>query len=160
MRQRLLPVLLACGLAASSPGLAGEAKRAAPLLYVTNQRGADVSVIDTATDAQVATLIVAPGPAMIVASPDRNSLYITHPQAGKISILDAHALLAPRLVDVSGSPVGIAVSPDGRLFVTDQDRNLLVVLDGKTGARLAEIEVGPGARRSRRLAAQQARLCR
>jgi len=79
---------------------------------------------------------------MIVASPDRNSLYITHPRAGKITILDARALVAPKLVDISGSPIGIAVSPDGRLFVTDQDRNLLVVLDGKTGAKLAEIKVG------------------
>ena len=111
MRQRLLPILLACGLAASIPGLGAEAKRAAPLLYVTNQGGANVSVIDTATDAQVATLIVAPGPAMIVASPDRNSLYITHPRAGKISILDAHALVAPKLVDISGSP---SASPSRR----------------------------------------------
>lgn len=91
---------------------AGDARGAAPLLYVTNQDEGTVLVIDTASDAKMATLQVAPGPAMIAASPGGRHLYITHPESGQISILPGQAIGRPRIVEVSGEPFGIAVSAD------------------------------------------------
>ncbi|WP_083239183.1 YncE family protein [Methyloceanibacter superfactus] len=129
------PLVLASAIAAS-------AQAAAPLLYVTNQTDNSVLVIDTGSDAKVATLAVASGPAMITAAPGGRHIYITHPEAGQISILDGHRLGVPRLLDVGGAPFGIAVASDGRLFVSDWNRNLLLVLDGETGSKIAEISVG------------------
>jgi YVTN family beta-propeller protein len=120
--------------------LAGEAK-AAQLLYVVSQDDSTVEVIDTSTDALVATLPVTKGPATIAAAPNGRKLYITHPDAGKLTVLDG-ASLAPRVVDVGGTPFGVAVAPDGRVFVSDWQRNVLTVLDGTTLSRIAEIPVG------------------
>lgn len=120
----------------------GDSTRAASaLLYVTNQKTASIDVIDTGNDAPVATLAVAPGPAMIAASPSGRRLYVTHPESGQLTILDGQALKVPRVIDLTGAPFGVAASADGRVFVSDWNRNLLVVLD-ESGAKLAEIGVG------------------
>jgi YVTN family beta-propeller protein len=112
---RVIPFVMACVGAAC-----GEASAAAPLLYVTNQGEASVLVIDTGNDARVATLSVAAGPAMITAAPNGKHLFITHPEQGKITILDRQSLSAPRVLDISGTPFGIAASGDGRLYVQDR----------------------------------------
>ena len=93
----------------------------------------DVAVgADTSTDALVATLPVAKGPATIAAAPNGRKLYITHPDAGKLTVLDGASLTPPRVVDIKGTPFGVAVAPDGRVFVSDRQRNVVTVLDGNT----------------------------
>ena len=120
---------------------AGEAK-AAQLLYVVSQDDSTVEVIDTGTDALVATLPVTKGPATIAAAPNGRKLYITHPDAGKLTVLDGASLTPPRVVDVGGTPFGVAVAPDGSVFVSDWQRNVLTVLGGTTLSRIAEIRSG------------------
>jgi YVTN family beta-propeller protein len=133
--------LLCAGLCAMMGSVPAPAVAAA-LLYATDQRDGGILVFDTVTDAAVATLKVAPGPAMIAAEPNGGRLYVTHPEFGKISVIDGGLLGAPKQFEVSGTPFGVAASSDGRLFVTDWNRDLLLVLDGRTGAKIAAIGVG------------------
>ena len=94
--------------------LAGEG-RAAQLLYVVNQDDASVEVIDTTTDALVAMLPVAKGPAIIAAAPNGRKLYITHPDAGKITVLDGASLTPQPITPTLSTPVDAAAdTADGR----------------------------------------------
>src|SRR6185369_15296026 len=66
-----LALALAC---AHAPG--GAAPAAAPRLYVSNEVSNDVSVVDTATDAVVATIPVGNRPRGLRGSPDGRLLYV------------------------------------------------------------------------------------
>jgi YVTN family beta-propeller protein len=112
------------------------------LLYAVNQDDATVTVIDTKAEAVVTTFPVTNGPAMIAASPNGRRLYITHPAAAKLTVLDGASLDRPKVVDLKGTPSCVAVAPDGRVFVGDASRDVVSVLDGTPLAEIAEIKVG------------------
>jgi YVTN family beta-propeller protein len=91
--------------------LADDGKR----LFVANQRGGTISVIDTAAARAVAEVSVGGRPADLVATPDGTHLIVVDQEAGELVIIDRKgAELAPaRRVKVSPTPVGVRVSADG-----------------------------------------------
>ena len=88
-------------------------------------------MIDTSTDALVATLPVTKGPATIAAAPNGRKLYITHPDAGKLGRY----------------PEGVVIAPDGsKAYVANWASGDISVLNGETGQELRRIKASSGAR--------------
>ena len=77
------------GLVIALSALAAQAADGASLVFVSNQDAATVSVIDTATDTVVGSIPVAFAPAGIAADRDGKTVYLTHPERGEISVIDA-----------------------------------------------------------------------
>nr|WP_069095623.1 hypothetical protein [Methyloligella halotolerans] len=98
--------VVVCLFGLSGSATARQADGAHPLLYVTNQDAGTVSVVDTMSDRVVSTLDVAPGPAVIAAAPDGKRLFITHPDEGKITVLEGADLRSSRICEVKGEPSG------------------------------------------------------
>ncbi|MGY0193723.1 cytochrome D1 domain-containing protein [Leptothrix sp. BB-4] len=122
-----LPVIAALAHSMSLPAVA------APFAYVTNQGSHDVSVVDLATRRVVSTLKVDKSPAGVVASGVTGRVYVGHPEAGTVSVID---MRGPRVLGRlaagvgGGGPMGLDLSPDGRrLYAADWSRHRLLVLD-------------------------------
>src|SRR5437764_10923354 len=88
-------ILTACVLILPRPSLA-DAVKANYLVCVTNERGGDVTLIDGATHAVVATLPVGKRPRGIHPSPDGRTLYVA---------LSGRPIEGPPQLDASGNPI-------------------------------------------------------
>ena len=109
-------------------------------LFVVCQDDASLVRIDTSRETVTARIGIAPGPAMITATRDGRTLFITHPESGLVTKLDAVDLGAPRIFTPGGTPFGIAVDPVGRfIYVGDWKKNVVRKLDGLTGATLKRL---------------------
>ena len=86
------------------------------------------------------------GPDRVATAPDGLHLYITHPDRGTVTVLDKEGLTACSM-KIGGMPTSIAATHDGRLFVVDPRRGMLMIVDSATGASLSEIRVGRAPRR-------------
>ena len=71
MKKLVLALTLAC--------LLGPASTRAQNAYITNRNSSTVSVLDTTTDAVIATVPVGLGPFGVAVSPDGSKAYITTP---------------------------------------------------------------------------------
>ncbi len=112
-------------------------------LFVVCQDDASLIRIDTRRETVTARIGVAPGPAMIAATRDGRTLFVTHPESGRITKLDALDLGAPQILTPGGTPFGIVVDPVGRfVYVGDWKKNVGRKLDAGTGAILQETPVG------------------
>ncbi|MGA9520008.1 MAG: YncE family protein [Myxococcaceae bacterium] len=107
----------------------------------------------SAIDPQVAfsrtkllSLISLPGSAADWAlHPDKNSLFVTIPGAGKVTLVDTERLKVRGSVNVGKAPTRVAVSPDGRfVFVANDGDGTISVVDPKEFEVHRTVEVGPG----------------
>jgi YVTN family beta-propeller protein len=115
---------------------------AACCAFVPLQDDNAVAVIDAKGEV-IAHTPVAKGPAGIAASPDGRFVYVTHPEEGRVTVIDGRNFSVAHEWPFAGTPFGMAASPGGdRLVVSDWSRNVAVLLDARTGARLAETQVG------------------
>lgn len=107
--------------------------QAAPFAYITNQGSHDVSVIDLANGQPVATIPVDSGPAAVATSDATGAVFIGHPEAGSIAVIDMRQqALVQRLQTAGkgGGPMGLAVNPDGtRLLASDWARSQAWIFD-------------------------------
>src|SRR5207302_8922389 len=86
---------------------------AAPFAYIPNASGNDVSVIDTATNAIVATVGVGDRPYGAAVSPDGSRVYVANYAGQSVSVIDAatNAVTATVAVPLLGCfPLGVSVS--------------------------------------------------
>lgn len=111
-------------------------------IYVVNQAGNNLTIIDGATNL---TTTVATGllPTAIGINPVTNKIYVTNGNSNSVTVLDGqtnHAVTVP----TGGYPVGIAVNPvTNRIYVTNFNANNVTVIDGATNATTA---IGVGQR--------------
>src|SRR5678816_2677212 len=168
----LLCALVACGRsnqpAETATPAATPAPAAAPAgppavgVYVTNETGGDLSVIDAGSGTVVATIPLGKRPRGIVASPDRSLLYVAlsgspiggpnvdesklpppDKQADGIGVVDLASLRLERVLRGVSDPEQLAVGPDGRrLYVASEDTGAAIVLDAQTGRVLHTLTVG------------------
>ena len=116
---------------------------AAPFAYITNQGSHDVSVIDLATQAVVATVPVGRSPAGVVASSSAGKVFVSNPDSKSISVIDMRSQQVVATVPAGDGPVGIDASRDGtRVYAADWFRNRVLVFDAGTNALLSTIPVG------------------
>jgi YVTN family beta-propeller protein len=112
-------------------------------LYVADRESRQVSVVDTAAMARVATIPVGEGPFALTLNPAGDRLYVANVRDGTVSVIDTANRRTVATFAVGGMPYGVAVSPDGaRILVTDQRAGTLVVVDAASGAMVAAVPVG------------------
>src|SRR6202008_4831384 len=130
------------------------------LVFVSNERSGDVTVIDGATDAVVTTFPVGKRPRGIHATPDGKRLFVTlsgsprmapgldenrapaDKRADGLAVIDA---TARKLVDrwhVGSDPEQFAVSKDGKFaFIANEDDACASIIDLDSGQPRGRIKV-------------------
>lgn len=131
-------------------------------VYVTNEVSGDLSVIDPATNKEVAALPLGKRPRGIRVAPSGTDLYValsgspisppwvdesTLPPpdrtADGIGIVDTEALTLRTILRGPQDPEQTSVSRDGaRLYVANEDKGTASVLDIAGGVTIAEFDVG------------------
>jgi YVTN family beta-propeller protein len=112
--------------------------------FVANGASASVTVIDTGSKKQLATVDVGEGP--VGAWQGSNGLaYVDNEPAESISVIDTASLEVLFTYDLGFMPGMPAFGPDDRLWVTDAEHGKVVLFDAMSDQRLGEIEAGAGA---------------
>ena len=160
-------LLLYAGCSREEPAPAASAPEppappAAGRLFVTNENGGDITVVDVAAAKAIATIPVGKRPRGIRVSPDGSTLFValsgspmappgvdesTLPPADKkadgigvVSVKDQKLL---RVIKAGSDPEQTAISSDGtRIFVANEDTGELTVVAVDDGRVLATFQVG------------------
>jgi len=126
--------------AVASPALARDA-------YVPNYGSQSVSVIDTDTNAVVATIPVGNNPSSAAITPDGRTVYVT--EAGDndvIRIKTATNEAVGEPIPVGANPIGIAITPDGKkALVANNVASSISVIDTKKNKAKPEVPVAGAA---------------
>ncbi len=113
-------------------------------VVVTNWCSMDITVIDTATDAVVAT-VPSGGryPRGIAISKDSGTAYIALMGSGKVIALDLASAKVRDFARPGSRTRHLTISPDGsKLYATNSGDNNVVEMDARTGAILRTVKVG------------------
>lgn len=125
------------------------------LAYVTNSGvrtdpGNTVSVIDTATDAVIATIRVGTAPIGVAITPNGRRVYVANQLDNTVSVIDTSKNKVIATVRVGIRPLLVAITPDGKsAYVTNggtqgvPDKSISVI-DTKTNKVVATITEGVG----------------
>jgi PQQ-dependent catabolism-associated beta-propeller protein len=147
-RRRCLDVqhtirVVALASAAVGFGIAGMIGPAsAETIYVTNEKGNTVSVIDGQSLEVVKTIPVGDRPRGFVMSHDFKTLYICASDSDEIEAIDLDTGNVSSLVSTT-DPERIDISADGKsLFVSNEDNNLVSVIDIAARRVVDQIAVG------------------
>ncbi len=131
-------------------------------VYVTNETGGDISVVDVALQKVVATIPVGKRPRGIRLSPDGTSLFVAlsgspmappgtdesklpppDRKADGIGVVSVADLKLQKVLAGGSDPEQTAVSADGaELFVANEDTGQVTVLSTADGSVLATFKVG------------------
>ncbi|VVQ27610.1 Virginiamycin B lyase [Pseudomonas fluorescens] len=115
--------------------------------YVCNLASNTVSVIDTATNRVLTTILVGNGPAGVAVSPDGARAYVCNLASNTVSVFDTATNRVLTTILVGNGPAGVAVSPDGtRAYVCNMNSLIVSVIDTATHQVLTNIAVGDGLR--------------
>jgi YVTN family beta-propeller protein len=154
MSRYLLPI--ACLLAVPFAAHAGR-------LYVSNEDGQSVTVIDTDKAAVVSTVAIGKRPRGLQLSQDGSQLFVavsglpkcppTVPdeeceklerdlKADGLAVMDTKTLKVLRVLHAGSDPEQFAIHPDGRIFVANEDVATASVVDPKSGKVVARVKVG------------------
>ena len=129
-------------------------------VYVSNERSGDISVIDGATDAVVATFKAGKRPRGIHAAPDAKRLFVTLSGSPRMApgldenrapadkTADGLGVIDPverRLIDrwhVGSDPEQFAISKDGRFaFIANEDDSTASIIDLGSGQSRGKVKV-------------------
>lgn len=111
-------------------------------VFVTNERGDSVSVIDAATNTVIKTVPVGRRPRGIGLSPDGKEIYIAASGDNAIVVLDPNSLSVVRSFQSGNDPETFAVHSNGNIYISNEEDAKASVFDPRTGTLVAEIEVG------------------
>ena len=111
-------------------------------IFVTNEKGASISVINSQTNKLETTIDVGQQPRGIGLSPDRSELYVALGKEDKIVVIDPVSLKILRDLDSGDDPEAFAIHPNGNLYISNEEDNMATVLNPTTGETIAQIKVG------------------
>ena len=111
-------------------------------LFVTNEAGDSVTVIDSRTGEVERTVPVGGRPRGIGFSPDRKRVYVALGDENAIGVLNTATLELERKIPAGSDPEAFAVHPDGTIYLSNEDEGLASALDPESGEIIAEIKVG------------------
>ena len=92
-------------------GLWAGTASALPFAYIPNEGSGTVSVIDTATNTVVATVVVGSGPDGVAVNPAGTRVYVTNEGSNTVSVINTATNTVVATVDVGFLPQGVAVNP-------------------------------------------------
>jgi len=140
LRIRPAILLLLAALALSPAAEAAAAER----IYVLSQAGAALSEVEDGTDVLQYSIPLDKAPAALALAPDAPLAYVTHPDLGRVSVVDLGARRVISTFKSQGSPFGLAVARGGRIFVGDWNGSHVTVIDdGATPGRTIEVGRAP-----------------
>ncbi|HIC0125793.1 TPA: YncE family protein [Enterobacter hormaechei] len=91
--------------------------------FVTDSKQPEVLVVNL-KDGSVMQKIAAPASLAVLFNPARNEAYVTHREAGKVSVIDAKTYKVTRTYDTPVHPNSLALSADGKtLYVTVKQKS-------------------------------------
>lgn len=111
-------------------------------IFITNERGDSVSVINGSTLEVEATIEIGERPRGIGLSPDGTELYVAVSEENKIKVVDPDSLKILREFEAGSDPETFAVHPNGNIYISNEDDAKATVFNPKTGEQIAEIKVG------------------
>jgi YVTN family beta-propeller protein len=119
------------------------------LIYVTNDAGDSIDVIDPVTNKIVQVIEGIEGPHAVVFSPDGSRLYISHESENKLVVLDRKTGRIIKKVPLSGHPENIAITKDGgRVLVSIWQQwlgiGMLDIVDTTTLKKVKSIPMNNG----------------
>jgi PQQ-dependent catabolism-associated beta-propeller protein len=113
----------------------------AETIYISNELDNTVSVIDGERLVVTGTIRVGRRPRGIALSPGGTRLYVAAGDDNRIDIIDPKRGAVTGALASGPDPELFAVHPDGRLFIANENDNLITVLT-PAGRKLSEIPVG------------------
>lgn len=111
-------------------------------IFITNEKGDSVSVINGSTLAVEATIEIGERPRGIGISPDGSEVYVAVSEENKIKVIDPESLKVIREFEAGSDPETFAVHPNGNIYISNEDEAKASAIDPKTGKLIAEIKVG------------------
>ncbi len=116
---------------------------AAPFAYIANWNGANVSVVDTATNKTVATIPAQGNPLGVAVKSDGTRVYVGNMGSASVTVIDAQSNSVIKHIAVGSGPRQIALKPDGtRLYVANYDSSTVSVIDTATNTVIKTISIG------------------
>jgi len=142
VRQAMRTLALSCATLVAVGVLGASGPALAETIYVTNEKGNTVSVIDGQSLEVVKTIPVGERPRGFVMSHDYKTLYICASDSDEIEAIDLDSGTVSSLVGTP-DPERIDISPDGKfLFASNEDDNLVSVIDIAAQKVIDQIPVG------------------
>ncbi|EAW4165664.1 YncE family protein [Salmonella enterica] len=91
--------------------------------FITDSKAAEVLVVDT-RNGSILAKIAAPVSLAVLFNPTRNEAYVTHRQAGQVSVIDAKTYNIVKTFDTPTYPNSLALSSDGKtLYVSVKQKS-------------------------------------
>ncbi len=91
--------------------------------FITDSKAAEVLVVDT-RNGNILAEVAAPESLAVLFNPARNEAYVTHRQAGKVSVIDAKSYKVVKTFDTPTHPNSLALSADGKtLYVSVKQKS-------------------------------------
>jgi uncharacterized protein (TIGR03118 family) len=117
--------------------------QARPVAYVTNASSSSVSVIDTATNTVIDTIVVGNRPVAVAFTPNGTRAYVANSDSNSVSVIDTATKTVIATVGLESFPQGLAITPDGsRVYVANTFSNSVSVIDTGSNTVIATIGVG------------------
>jgi len=133
--RRLVPFLLLATCALDGSAATGR-------VFVSNEQGDSVSVIDSASLEVIKTIAVGKRPRGVGLAPDGSAVYVAVSGANHIAVIDPQTLEVVRTFPSGDDPEAFAVHPDGNVYISNEEDAKASVIDPASGKLVAEIEVG------------------
>ena len=112
-------------------------------VYVSNERGNSITIIDSETMEAVEEIPVGQRPRGINLSPDGKRLYILASDDNHVQVMDTATRTITHVLPSGPDPELGVLHPSGNpLYVANEDDNLVTAIDVETHAIRAEIPVG------------------
>ncbi len=91
--------------------------------FITDSKAAEVLVVDT-RNGNILAKVAAPESLAVLFNPARNEAYVTHRQAGKVSVIDAKSYKVVKTFDTPTHLNSLALSADGKtLYVSVKQKS-------------------------------------
>lgn len=127
--------LMAC-LCTASPALAGK-------IFVSNEKGNDITVLDSESLEVIATFPGGQRPRGITASPDGKWLYVCASDDNLVRVFSTDTYEEQPTLPSGPDPELFVLHPSGNpLYIANEDDNIVTVVDVETRTVLAEVPVG------------------
>jgi YVTN family beta-propeller protein len=140
-----LVIAVAIGLSGGASAATAAATPPTSFAYTANFFGKGVSVVDTSTNAVVATVPVGGFPRDVAINPSGSRAYVAATVSDAVSVIDTATNSVLATVPVGVSPSAVAVSPDGaRAYVANLSSDNVSVIDTSSNTVATTISVGVG----------------
>ncbi len=134
------PIALPAGSYPGGLAISADGKR----LYVANDLGESVSIVDTATGTVSATTAVGHNPYAVALSNDGTKAYVSNWGGSTVSVVNALTGASEGSITVGTHPSALAVSPvTGDLYVANTDSDSVSVVDTAAGTVERTIDLAP-----------------